>query len=205
MDYFNESERAAQEKFRLFRDKALSNVIEVLKRLNITPNIISYIGVAFLFAVVFVPADLYWLTGVFISLYVLMDGIDGPLARALDKSHEGGSIVDMFSDQLGVIIIPVASIIYLNVNGVSSLLFSTAYILLIVIVIFENELKDYKQVSFIRIKYLVYAAYVVSLYFKTGVLMYWLFSIGAVYYWFSVFARINSIYYFFDEKKKKKP
>lgn len=202
MDYFNKEERDSQEKFRLFRDKFLDGFVDILIGLKLSPNVVSYIGVFFLALILIVPPSYFWLAGIFLALYVLMDGIDGPLARKLGRSHKGGSIVDMFADQLGIIIVPVAAILYLQVDGVVSLLFSVSYILLIVIVIFENELEDYAQKSFVRIKYPVYMLYIVSLYLYDGILLYWVFVVGAAYYWSLVFFRIHTLYLYFDNKNR---
>lgn len=201
MDYFNKEERVFQEHFKVIRDRAFSNVCFYLHKIGITPNMVSIMGVVFLVSIIWIPRNLFWLSGIFLTLYLLMDGIDGPLARLTLKSHKGGAIVDIFCDQLGIVIVPIASIIHLNIQPVSALLFSTGYIILIVIVVFENELLKYSARKFVRIKYIIYVLYIVSIAINYAFLLNYTFVIGAVYYWSESIARVFSLYTHYEKYK----
>ena len=110
MDYFNEEERARQEQFAVRRDRILAPAVDFLVRHDITPNRVSIVGVLALLAVCLMPPSLAFLATLFMALYVLCDGIDGPLARRLDVIHDGGSLVDIVADQLGVVFLSAAAI-----------------------------------------------------------------------------------------------
>jgi len=202
MDYFNKEERKAQEKFRDFRDKFFKKLTRFLTKNNIKANHISYLGILFaLVAIVFDSENWLWFF-IFISLYLLMDGIDGSVARLSGQTHNGGSLVDIFADQIGIVLIPAAAIYHLQVDGVISLLFATGYLVLIAFVTYENELNNYKQRKFIRIKYPVYLIYGLSLIISSDKYLYYTFLIGSAYYWIECFIRLNSIHSYFDKKDR---
>lgn len=203
MDYFNNKERESQKKFRNFRDKFFSNLVKGMKKANIRPNHISFLGVLFLIMAALLTKEYWILITLLLLLYVLMDGIDGPLARATGNTHNGGALVDIFSDQLGVVIIPIAAIYHLNVDGIVSLLFSTGYLSIIALVTYENELENYKARSFLRVKYFVYVLYVFSLVLSSSSYLFYMFLISGIYYWLESFFRVFSIHKFFDEKGSK--
>lgn len=200
MDYFNEEERSAQESFRQSRDSFLNPIVSALIALKVTANQISFLGIVFLAVACILPPKDFLLAALLILLYCAMDGLDGPLARKLGESHEGGSIVDMLVDQLGVIAIPAAAIWHLGASGVGSLLFSTGYLLLIVLVVLENELEEYKQRNFFRIKYWVYGLYGIQLYMVDATYLNYVFAIAAVYYWIEVYLRTLSIHAYFKNR-----
>lgn len=200
MDYFNEEERNSQEKFRIARDKFFDPIVNLLIALKISPNQVSLLGVVFLIVACALPAEqIVWVVILFL-LYCLMDGIDGPLARKAGESHEGGSIVDMLADQLGVVIVPAAAIWQLNTSGEASLFFATGYLLLIVLVVLENELPEYKQRTFVRIKYPVYGLYAIQLYMQDTTILNYVFAIGAAYYWMEVYRRTMNLHSYFKNR-----
>lgn len=205
MDYFTSKERESQEKFRARRDRYFQPLLNPLLAAGVNPNHVSCLGVLCLLAACLVAASHYLLAGMLLLLYLLMDAVDGPLARRLGKSHEGGSIVDMLADQIGVVAIPAATIWHLNSNGVTTLLFSTGYLLLIVLAVLENELDAYKPRTFVRVKYPVYGLYVICLYLNDGSLLDWIFLAFAFYYWWEVYARTGQIYEYYRLQKKGSP
>ena len=202
MDYFTLKERESQEKFRAFRDRCFRPLLELLAHAGVNPNHVSSLGVICLLAACLLDHTHYLLAAVLLLLYLLMDAVDGPLARRLGKSHEGGSIVDMLADQIGVVAVPAGSVWHLNANGVAALVFSTGYLVLIVLAVLENELREYKPRTFVRVKYPVYALYVVALYQNGAMLLDWTFAVFALYYWWEVYARTGRIYDYYRRDRR---
>lgn len=198
MDYFNEKERVAQKKFAEQRDHYFSKIIILFNNLSITPNMVTMIGVIFLIIGCLLPREYYLLTCLLLALYLLMDGLDGGLARYQGVNHSGGSIMDMWADQMGVILIPAAAVYHIETNGVLAVLFSNAYIIFIVLIILMNQL-DIKAMPFIRVKYPLYAIYLFSLMFDYDLLT-WFFLIFGIYYWIGVLYSLKTTYEYYSEK-----
>jgi len=200
MDYFNEKERTKQEKFAKFRENLFNPVVLLLFNRKVTANQITYLGVLFLVIAVFITPQYYLLSAFFIGLYVISDGIDGPLARVSGKSHTGGSILDIWADQLGVVLLPAAAIYHFGASGVSAVLFSCGYIIFIILVVYGNEL-GIRSWRFIRVKYLFYALYIFCLAANKDWGMSIFMGIFAIYYWLEILLRIQLIYKFYDNEK----
>lgn len=125
-----------------------------------------------------------------------MDGIDGPLARATNRAHDGGSIVDIVADQLGIVVLSASAIWHIGVQGVFALIFSTSYITFIVFVIFTSE-KKIAIPSFFRSKYMFYVFYYFGLIGFIDTVNIFMIVFG-VYYWIMSFVTLRLIYYYYD-------
>lgn len=162
MDYFNLQERSSRQLFTSFRDAAFGPVVSLLARIGVTPNQVTLVGVLFLLATALAPADYAWTATGLMALYVLCDGIDGPLARRTGRDHSGGSLMDIVADQLGVAVLPAAAVQHLNAWGPGMVLFASSYLIFIALVLYANELKVRLRV-FVRLKYLFFLLYLLSL------------------------------------------
>lgn len=197
MDYFNHDERRWQHRFANFRDRLLRPVLGGLADGGITPNQISLIGVLCL-AIASVLGRGEWLgAAVFLGLYLLCDGVDGSLARFMGRAHRGGAVVDIVSDQLGVVFLAAASIHHLEINGVTALLFAAAYIAFIALATYANQLQI-TLFRFLRVKYLFYALYILSLGRDWEGILHGFMFLFAVYYWALVLIATRKIYEFYD-------
>lgn len=161
MDYFNKSERIKQKQFAKWRDDFLSPITTWLVKNNINQNQISFLGVIFLVVACFVNPQYYPLVAFLMGGYLFCDAIDGGVARQKNEQSNAGSIIDITSDQVGVVFIAAAFIHYYDVNTVLSLIFSNFYVAFIVLVVFLNE-KGVSVFKFIRVKYIFFALYVFS-------------------------------------------
>lgn len=180
IDYFNEQERLKQKKFALIRDKLLHPIIKWLAAKGVTPAALSFQGVIFLLMALLAGPGLGIFAGFFLCLYIIVDGIDGPLARYLDMTSTRGSIIDIISDQLGVFLIPVAASYYGLMNSTFLLLFAGGYIFVILLMTALNYFKI-NYLPILRIKYVMFGAYVMAL-FGFSNLFSLLVTIFAIYY-----------------------
>jgi hypothetical protein len=82
MDYFNDDERARQRTFASIRDRMFAPLTNLLAGHDVTPNQISAAGVAFLILAGLMPPSQAGLATLFMAVYVLCDGLDGPIRAA---------------------------------------------------------------------------------------------------------------------------
>jgi Phosphatidylglycerophosphate synthase len=200
LDSFNKKERRTQKAFAVMRDKLFTPLVILLQKIGVTPNQVTLLGVVFLVLACLVPPDWYKVAIVFVVLNVTCDGIDGPLARRKGLAHPGGSLVDIVADQLGVVFLPAAAIYHLNAFGPVMLLFSSAYLLFIGLVVYANEL-GLEVRLFIRSKYPFYVLYLFCLYQRVDWVTYFC---GAFVLYYSVesFFTLRKIYRYFGERAK---
>lgn len=192
MDYANKEERKAQKAFAAIRDKVFSPVIGLLLKIGVTPNQVSVAGVVFLALTSLLPPERVWLAVAGMALYVLCDGIDGPLARRLGAAHSGGALVDIVADHIGVIFLSAAAIHHLGAWGPVMVVFSSVYLLFIGLVVYANALGIVLR-RFVRIKYLFFLLYLGSFYARKD-LVTWFCGGCAVYYAVEVFEALRRIY-----------
>ncbi|MCB1657802.1 MAG: CDP-alcohol phosphatidyltransferase family protein [Pseudomonadales bacterium] len=202
MDYFNHEEREKQKKFSNWRDKHLKSLLKALTSLNVSPNAITIIGVLLLAIAATLSKEYIFFVAIFLILYVAFDGIDGPLARYQSKAHTGGALIDISADQMGVVILPIAAIYHFNINGISSVLFSTGYVVFIAFSIFLNE-KSIKTAKYVRVKYPFYVLYFLELVFNFNFLDKFMMIFG-FYYWIMIFLTLRVIYNYYDTLNKNK-
>ncbi len=198
MDYFNEDERKQQQKFAAWRDRALVPLLSLLLKLKISPNHITILAIILLGVGVYLPTDFtYWFPiSILLLLYCILDGFDGPLARKMGKAHEGGAMVDMAADQVGVPIVAAAAAFHWHVDPWSAVLFPAAYISFIMLAVYANQ-HNIRLWTFLRIKYFFYFLYCCSALFQFPILVY-LMPIFAVYYSVFCWHGLYRIYVHFD-------
>lgn len=192
MDYFNEKERAKQKKFAAVRDRIFAPVVALLVRYNVTPNQVSMAGVVLLLAACLVPAGLPVLIALGVGLYVLCDGVDGPLARAQGRSHSGGSLIDIVADQLGVVFLPAAACHHFGAWAPGMVVFASFYLIFIALVVYANGINVPLR-GFIRTKYFFFGLYVLSAFMQTDYVTYFGTASG-VYYMIETFLVLRRIY-----------
>lgn len=201
MDYFNEEERARQEGFAVRRDRILAPAVNLLIHYNVTPNRISIAGVIALLVVCLLPPSLPILATVFMALYVLCDGIDGPLARRLDIIHDGGSLVDIVADQLGVVFLSAAAIHHVGAWGPVMVVFASAYLIFIALAVYGNGI-GVEMRKVVRAKYLFFLLYLGSLFLAKDLVSYFCGGF-ALYYSIQVVDSLRRIYAFHDSKLRE--
>jgi len=203
MDYFNKDERAEQRAFTAARDRLFSPVVTVLMAAGATPNHVSIAGILFLLLVcLFPPSMALWATGC-MALYVLCDGLDGPLARRLGLAHAGGSLIDIVADQLGVVFLSAAAIDHFGAWGPAMVLFACSYLIFIGLAVYANGL-EVELRKFIRSKYLFFLLYLGSLFLQRDLVTYFC-GAFALYYSVESIEALRRIYRFHDRKPAPVP
>ncbi|MBL4811589.1 MAG: CDP-alcohol phosphatidyltransferase family protein [Rhodobacteraceae bacterium] len=168
MDYFNDGEGEKQAQFAAKRDRFFASAVGLLQKLGLTPTAVSILGVGFALIAAAIPGQYWGAVALFLVLYVLMDGLDGPLARATNTQSQGGSLVDIFADQIGVIIVAVAALYWAGASPALNIGFAFIYINVIYLMVICNLLKA-KMPAILRVKYFYFVIYLASLYFSSAV------------------------------------
>lgn len=181
MDYFNRNERIKQKEFAAFRDSVLESIIIFCVNRNITKNIASFIGVAFLLiASLLSPFEYWWIVIISLFFYLFFDAIDGGIARYTKTASENGSIIDIICDQLGVVLLTGSAIYFYQVDSIASLLYANSYISFIVLVVYLNQ-QNIKTLPFVRVKYVFYALYLITPFIGIEYISYFIYLCSAYY------------------------
>ncbi len=160
-NYFAESEQASQQRFKAFRDRILHPVSRLLTACGVTPNILSGVGLLVLVPFVWLlmlnssATHVCW-AAPFLIVHLLLDGLDGPLARLQGKANDAGSLVDMVCDHLGLVIVAVTLVQVELLQGALGCLYLFFYTTSVVLVVLLNRLERPFRYVF-RSKYVLYA------------------------------------------------
>ncbi|WP_316860860.1 CDP-alcohol phosphatidyltransferase family protein [uncultured Cohaesibacter sp.] len=181
MDYFNKGESSGQSAFRAIRDWLFYPIVRPLASLGVTPTMISLLGGLFAAIAVAIPGQHWpWVAAGF-GLYILMDGLDGPLARITNAESQGGSLVDIIMDQFGVFLVTIGAIHWLGANPALNILFAFFYAHTIYLMVVCNLLK-LQLPLIVRVKYFYFAIYIASLYLHQSLFLDVFSAIFLVYY-----------------------
>lgn len=183
MDYFNEGESEAQAKFAAKRDQWFRPAVLILARVGLSPNAVSALGVIFAILAAFFQPSFWYGAAVLLLLYILMDGLDGPLARHTSRQSQGGSLVDIFSDQVGVVIVAVASVVWVDANLPLAIAFAFLYIHVIYMMVICNS-NSIRLPKIARVKYIYFFVYTICLIFENS-------------YAVEIFHTVFGLYYFY--------
>lgn len=159
-DCYSDGERDWMEFGQRIRAVALKPLLVLLTKLKITPDSVTLL--AGIIGLGFVPA--WWLGHRTIALllllaHVLLDGLDGPLARDQNVASSRGSFTDTFADQIVVTAVTitwmVSSPTRLNIAAGSVYVF--VYALVVAMAMVRNAL-DVPYSWLVRPRFFVYLA-----------------------------------------------
>jgi len=166
LNYFSDKEQKAQQKFKKLRDNLLGWVARCLKFLHITPNVISVTGlfvlVAFFYFAYTEPIIAFFI----LVLHVVLDGLDGVLARLTNTQSQGGAFLDMVCDHTGMVIVTVTLIFHTLLNPTIGVIYVYLYSLLVILITVRNLLNKPIGLVF-RSKYILYILF--GVYAFTGI------------------------------------
>ncbi len=159
-DCYSDGERAWMEYGQSLRANCLKPLLVMLARMRVSPDAITLAsglcGVAFMpLWLVHQPAVAF----VCLVLHVLLDGLDGPLARHCGTASPRGSFVDTFTDQVVVTLVTVA---WVMVSPSSlNIAFGAAYLFLYAMVVGMAMVRNALEVPYswlVRPRFFVFAA-----------------------------------------------
>ncbi len=98
-DCYSAQERGAMEWTQRLRGRWLGPLLSLLASVGVTANHVT--GLSLLCGLAFCPLYFWWPPAAFVmlALHVLLDGLDGPLARHTGTASRKGSLTDSTADQ----------------------------------------------------------------------------------------------------------
>ena len=158
LNYFAGPELKKQNDFKGDRSKWLNFIIILLDKIKLTGDGVSYIGLGLLVGFLYFIISNPIIATIFLFLHVVIDAFDGSLARYQKKDGDAGSMVDMFCDHTGLIIV-IGGLMYAGlVNMTLAFIYSYIYTILIILIILRNVIGMPIKIVF-RTKYFVYILY----------------------------------------------
>ncbi len=160
-NYFAESEQTGQERFQKVRDGLFGPLVRLLIRCRVTADLISLLSLAQLvpFGYLVLTAEdsqQIAIASVFVWLHVILDALDGPIARTTGTAGPAGAFTDMCVDHSGMLITTCILTAAGLVNPTAAVAYVSSYTVAVAFTIWLNMIgHPFKLV--IRTKYLLYA------------------------------------------------
>ncbi len=164
-DCYSAGERRWMEYGQQLRARWLDPLLRLLDRWRVTPDHITIASLGF--GILFVPlwyVQYPWIAWSALMLHVILDGVDGPLARFQKVDSQRGSFTDSFCDQVIVSVVTMAmmndSTRIVDVWG------GSLFILLYVGVLAMSMVRNALQVPYswlVRPRFFLFAAIAVEL------------------------------------------
>lgn len=139
-DCWSPSERKMKYIFEYFKKILFYPLVKLLVRLKITANMVSYFSaIVGLISVAFLWYDIK-ISAVLLLTSLIMDGIDGSVARATKKNNLQGSVTDSFSDQITISASTIGFIAIGIINPIIGGIYLVLYPIVIIFSILRNIL-----------------------------------------------------------------
>ena len=167
-DCYSVGERKARVWTQQVRGRWLKPLLKVLAACQITPDHLTLLSLAC--GLAFCPLYFFqYLPAAFAALvlHILLDGLDGPLARHTGVASRKGSFADSMSDQTVI----VATTITLMISHTIDVAAGGTYIFLYTVVVLFAMIRNALEIPYswlVRPRFIVYAWLLVEAYWWTG-------------------------------------
>lgn len=192
-DCYSDGEREWMQATQRWREQTLGPLLRGLARLGVTPNGLTLLS--FLAGLTFCPLWLVSKPSAFaaLALHVLLDGLDGPLARQTGVASRRGSFTDTMSDQSVVTAVTI-TLMATNVVGIVP---GGAYVFLYTLVVGFAMIRNALAIPYswlVRPRFIVYGWLLVETYLWHGTIDWLLWGLNGLLVWkvFTGFRKIRS-------------
>jgi len=169
IDCWSPSERKAKHFFEETKAVVFYPLLQLLLFLKISPNMVSFLSATLgLSATVYMWIDLR-ISVFMLILSLVLDGVDGSLARMTKKNSTSGSLTDAFADQITISSTTIGFIALGFVDIVSGSIYLLSYPIIILFSIIRNAL-NFPQKYVFRPRILVYLAFALFVYTDINIL-----------------------------------
>ena len=181
-DCYSAGERGWMLATQRWRERALEPLLRGLAKLGVTPNGLTLLS--FLAGLSFCPL---WLVNkpaafVALALHVLLDGLDGPLARKTGVASRRGSFTDTMSDQSVVTAVTITLMATHDIGVVPGGAYVFLYALVVGFAMIRNALAiPYSWV--VRPRFFVYSWMLVETYLWHGTIDWLLWGLNVLLVW----------------------
>ena len=181
-DCYSKGEREWMLRTQQLRARLLHPLLVVLARLRITPDHLTLLSLlcGFAFCPLFGPAPHWAFFTLF--LHVVVDGLDGPLARHLGLASRAGSFTDTMSDQIVV----TAVTITLMTTGHVSIAAGGVYVFVYAVVVAFAMIRNTMAIPYswlIRPRFIVYLWMPIEVYLWPNTIEWLMWGFSALLGW----------------------
>lgn len=191
---YSDGEQDMMNKTQQWRGTLFEPLLQLLVKLKITPNILTFIsllsGIAFCFVFYTNKPTAF----ILLALHVLLDGLDGPLARYTGRASNQGSFTDTTADQ---IVVTCSTIAFIHA-GYISIVAGGLYIFLYTMVVIFAMVRSTLAIPYswlVRPRFIVYTWFIIEVYLLPG-------SINYVLWFFTFLLGIKMLTGFIKIRKK---
>jgi len=193
LNYFTGVEKKKQNRLCAARNRFFHPLLVTLDKLGVTPDIISFLSLLCMVGFVyFVPTNML-VALIFIIPHIVLDGIDGCLARYQGSASNAGALTDIFVDQIGLVVAILALIYYGMIDPFWSAWYMAMYMIMIMFLVLLNRLGSPIRFAF-RSKYFFYLVLLIDLYVVRDIVPPFLAL-------FAIYMTIHNIYFFMRMRK----
>jgi phosphatidylglycerophosphate synthase len=152
-------------RFNKTKDKIVSPLITLFERAHIKPATLSIAGIvilftSFIFSLLFIQ-PIFFLSG--LCLHIILDGLDGPLARR-KKISPYGELIDVIADHAGIIITGFAITFFNYASTTITITYLILYTAVIALSLIRNKLNTPFLLIF-RPRLLIYLSFAIDYFF----------------------------------------
>ncbi|MCD4779962.1 MAG: CDP-alcohol phosphatidyltransferase family protein [Candidatus Omnitrophica bacterium] len=183
INVYSDQEEAMMNASQAWRGKMFLPLLKFLTACKVRPNHLTYLSLAFgvafcfLFCLEFKGAKS--IAFGLLAIHVLLDGLDGPLARFTQTDSNKGSFTDSMVDQIVVALTTIALIYTGNIQVIPGGLYIFLYTMVVVFAMVRNSL-EIPYSLLVRPRFFVYAWFLVDVYLLPGSINYVLWACIAI-------------------------
>jgi phosphatidylglycerophosphate synthase len=155
--YFGYTEQPVFDKMSSGRLKIFRPILMLLKLAGVRSNHItgaSFVLIATGFPLAFYFEQYLW-AFIALAVHILLDGMDGPMARLEGKQSSGGAMLDMANDLTGMVVVVITASHFHFINPTIGFMYVVSYLYLTFTAIAQNALNiSFRYIG--KTKYPVY-------------------------------------------------
>ncbi len=155
VNIFSKEEESTYRWFQKYRDDLFLPLSKKLAELGVLPNHLSYLGAFMIVPFIFFFASNPWLSAICLTLNVLLDCLDGPLARFSHRATDHGALVDLICDYGSFTGVFFTLVFYGLMTPFWAIFYFVQYGLMLYLVTYCRS-KNIKFFPVVRSKYYVY-------------------------------------------------
>ncbi len=157
IDCYSQGERAAMDQGRALRARLLRPLLAALTRVRMTADGLT--AVSLVAGLSFVPlwlVGMHWQALVALTAHVILDGLDGPLARFQGHASNAGSFTDTMADQTVIAATTCALVAAGMADAVAGTVYVVVYTAVVLFAFLRNAL-DVPYAWLFRPRFAIYA------------------------------------------------
>lgn len=168
-NYFTEAEQGNLSRFVSLKTKILGPIARLFLGLGMSPNMMSLVSLLVMAGFVwYAEANMIYAL-LFVVLHIILDNVDGTMARVSGASSNSGALVDIIVDQM-VLVIGVMTLLYYGaISPFWSAIYLASYITMIFLLVILNNMGK-SPTYVVRSKYLFFLTLLLDAWLNTSLM-----------------------------------